>query len=60
MTMADQHAAVANEDTDDMDAEAPRTSIDEHQRTFDAFITLTKWTIVAVVLTLVLMAWFLV
>jgi len=58
--MADQPAHAANEDTHDMDADAPRTSFEDHQRTFDAFIQLTKWSIVGVVVLLILMAWFLV
>lgn len=57
--MADHHASTAHEDTE-MDAEAPHMSIEDHQRTFDAFIGLTKWTIVTVVLILILMAYFLV
>lgn len=43
-----------------MDAEAPRTSYEDHQRTFDAFIGLTKVTIGLVVLLLIFMAVFLV
>lgn len=43
-----------------MDADAPRTSIEDHQRTYDAFINLSKWSIVGVVILLILMAYFLV
>ncbi len=58
--MAEHHAPVAHEDLNAMDAEAPRTSIEDHQRTFDAFIGLTKVTIALVVLLLIFMAVFLV
>lgn len=45
--------------TDD-NGEAPRTSIEDHQRTFDSFIGMAKWAIGVVVLLLIGMAVFLV
>jgi len=56
MTMAGhepQHGA------DDEDGDPPRTSIEQHQETFDAFMSLTKWAVLAVVLVLIGMAVFL-
>ncbi|WP_420391579.1 aa3-type cytochrome c oxidase subunit IV [Acuticoccus sp.] len=41
------------------DAEAPRTSIDDHQRTFETFLNLIKWTVGVVALVLIGMAVFL-
>lgn len=42
------------------DETAPRTSIDEHQRTYDRFMSITKWAMLVVVLILVGMYVFLV
>ncbi|MEM7695546.1 MAG: aa3-type cytochrome c oxidase subunit IV [Pseudomonadota bacterium] len=33
--------------------EHPRTSIEDHRRTYDAFMSITKWSIVAVVILLI-------
>lgn len=41
------------------DEAPPRTDISEHQRTFDALLTLTKWGIAVVVLVLIGLAVFL-
>ncbi len=43
----------------DEDGNPPRTSFDEHQHTYEAFLTVTKWSMGIVVLILVLMAVFL-
>lgn len=56
--MAEHTAPVAHDTT--IDGEPPRTDFADHQRTFDAFIWLSKWTIAAVVIVLILMAVFLV
>lgn len=58
--MADHHAPMANEDTDTMDAEAPRNTIEDHMQTYEGFLWLTKWGIAFIVVLLILMAWFLV
>lgn len=42
------------------DAEPPRTTIEQHQQTYDGFISLTKWTIIFIALLLIGMAVFLV
>lgn len=41
-------------------SEPPRTTMDDHMRTYDAFMNIMKWGIVAVVLILVGLWWFLV
>lgn len=43
-----------------MDADHPRTSIEDHRRTYEAFLGLTKWSIGAIALLLIFMAIFLV
>jgi len=40
--------------------EHPRTSMDDHKRTYDAFLSLTKWGIIAVVVLLIGLVIFLV
>ena len=56
--MAEHTAPVAHDTT--MDGAPPRSDIADHQRTFDGFIWLTKWTIATVVIILILMTIFLV
>ncbi|WMS44977.1 aa3-type cytochrome c oxidase subunit IV [Acuticoccus sp. MNP-M23] len=46
--------------TTDPDAEPPRTTIEEHQQTYDGFISLTKWSTICIALLLIGMAVFLV
>lgn len=58
--MVVESTQMANKESDEMDAEPPRTTIEEHQRTYDAFMSLTKWSIAGVVLLLILLAVFLV
>jgi hypothetical protein len=55
--MAGHHGASAA--TIDDDGTPPEVDIAAHQATFDAFISLTKWTIVFIVLLLIGMAVFL-
>jgi len=47
-------------ETADPNAEPPRTTIEEHQQTYDGFISLTKWTMIFIALLLIGMAVFLV
>lgn len=47
-------------ESNEMSAEVPRTSIEDHRQTYEAFLSLTKWTIVFIALLLIGMAIFLV
>ena len=42
-----------------VDADAPRTSIEDHRQTFDAFMGFVKWGVIVVVAILIGMAVFL-
>lgn len=43
----------------DMDAEPPRTSMEDHKQTYDAFLNVTKWSIVVIAIILLGLAFFL-
>lgn len=58
--MAGHEHSEAIVDSNEMSAEAPRGSIEDHKRTYEAFLSLTKWTIVFIALLLIGMAVFLV
>lgn len=58
--MAGPHATTMDDNDDAHGHDAPpQVDIAAHQATFDAFVSLTKWTIVFIVLLLVGMAVFL-